>query len=80
MTSFMVSKMSNSTNVLYDYLYESLLPKMDNPRKGYVLEMYAGMFFGIMNHWMRNGFKENQEELRDYLNCFDRYPLEKEIL
>ena len=75
-----VLKMSNSTNVLYDYLYKSLLPKMDNPRKGYVLEMYAGMFFGIMNHWMRNGFKENQEELRDYLNCFDRYPLEKEIL
>ncbi|MBW9212048.1 MULTISPECIES: TetR/AcrR family transcriptional regulator [Terrabacteria group] len=65
-------KSSNGTDLLYDYLYEALLPQMDTEKRAYLLEMQVGMFFGIMKHWIRNDFKESQEQLNHFLACLDQ--------
>lgn len=69
-----VLKSSNSTYLLHQYFYQALLPEVVNTKNGYFFEMRAGMFSGIIYHWMRNDFKESLTELNDYvgyLNLID---------
>lgn len=51
-------------SLLYDFIKEGTkLEDAPTTKEGYQRAMFAGIAFGLYNHWLDNGMKETSEEL-----------------
>lgn len=55
---------SNMPHLFYEFLEEiTQSNSTQNQSDAYKRSMITGLYFGIFNHWIRSGMKENTEEL-----------------